>query len=478
MSNSSLITYTKRTKKYGFREGHPIDTISVHCTAGSKLASVKSVADYFYNLDRDASCNYVVGIDGVALVVDEANRSWCSSNKENDARAITIEVCSDNKAPYEVDPRSIQNLIALLVDVCKRNNIPKLLWCGDKNLIGQIDKQNMTVHRWFAKKACPGEYLYNLHPYIVSEVNKLLNTEVSEKMAKTNNVNVSELTPIRGKSVIPADVFRKVFTDRGASEYLDIIDTYFEAEEHYGIRADIALCQSMLETNNFRFTGRVPASANNFGGLGAIDSDKTAYAIFPNHFIGAVAEMQHLCAYALKEDVTKLYAGWVLVDPRYNLVQRGCAEYVEHLGQKENPKGKGWASAKNYGYNIMKWYKEIYDKYMKIESEPVHIDIPDVLKDSDNIEDLSKRRDTPDYVVQIVPTKVNVFDQPNGKVIKTMARSRQIIIEEQDGFGLLSNKEGWLQLAFCTYVEDVPEQTKIENSEINSQTSTSEESAE
>ena len=469
MTNSSLITYTKRTKKYGFREGHPIDTITVHCTAGSRLASVKSVADYFYNLDRDASCNYIVGIDGVALVVDEANRSWCSSNKENDSRAITIEVCSDNVAPYEVDPRSIQNLIALLVDVCKRNNIPKLLWSGDRNLIGQVDKQNMTVHRWFAKKACPGEYLYNLHPYIAAEVNKLLNTEVSEEMAKTNNVDVSELTPIRGKSVIPADVFRKVFADRGASEYIDIIDTYFEAEEHYGIRADIALCQSMLETNNFRFTGRVPATANNFGGLGAIDSDATAYAIFPNHFIGACAEMQHLCAYARKEHVTDLYKGWVVVDPRYDLVKpHGCIEYVELLGAQENEKvtgqKKGWATGKNYGYNIMKIYNDILAKYQE-ESK------------NTDIEDLSQRRDTPDYVVQIVPTKVNVFDQPNGKVIKTMTRSRQIIIEEQDGFGLLANKEGWLQLAFCTYVEDVPEQTKTENSEINSQASTSVESA-
>ena len=58
-----------------------------------------------------------------------------------------------------VSDAAYRSLIALLVDICRRNGIKRLLWKGDKSLIGQVDKQNMTVHRWFAAKACPGDWL-------------------------------------------------------------------------------------------------------------------------------------------------------------------------------------------------------------------------------------------------------------------------------------------------------------------------------
>lgn len=126
-----------------------------------------------------ASCNYVVGYDGsIGLCVDENNRSWCSSNKANDHRAITIEVASETVPPYRVTNEAMKSLIDLVADICKRNNIKKLLWHGDKSLVGQVDKQNMTVHRWFAKKSCPGDYLYGKHSYIASEVNKILDGDL------------------------------------------------------------------------------------------------------------------------------------------------------------------------------------------------------------------------------------------------------------------------------------------------------------
>lgn len=104
--------------------------------------------------------------------MEEQDRSWCSSSRSNDHRAITIEVASDTKHPYKVTDQALAALIDLLVDICRRNGIKALLWKGDKSLIGQVDKQNMTVHRWFANKACPGDYLYNLHPQIAAQVNE------------------------------------------------------------------------------------------------------------------------------------------------------------------------------------------------------------------------------------------------------------------------------------------------------------------
>lgn len=175
MSNSPLVSYTKLSPNHSGKRNHAIDTISIHCMAGN--LSVESCGNLFAQSSRKASSNYGIGSDGrIALYVDEANRSWCTSSSSNDNRAITIEVANTVAAdPWPVSDAAYESLINLLVDICQRNGIKKLLWKGDKSLIGQVDKQNMTVHRWFANKACPGNYLYNLHGQIADEVNKRLN---------------------------------------------------------------------------------------------------------------------------------------------------------------------------------------------------------------------------------------------------------------------------------------------------------------
>lgn len=176
MSNSSLVTYKRISPHKTSPRNHAIDTVTIHCIVGQWTA--KQGCDYFATTDRDCSANYIVGKDGsIGLAVDEADRSWCSSSRDNDNRAITIEVASDTSHPYAVTDAAYNALIALLADICKRNGIKKLLWKADKSLIGQVDKQNMTVHRWFANKACPGEYLYSRHGEIAEKVNALLNVK-------------------------------------------------------------------------------------------------------------------------------------------------------------------------------------------------------------------------------------------------------------------------------------------------------------
>lgn len=178
MSNSPLVTYTKLTKHCNSPRNHIIDTITIHCVVGQWTA--KQGCDYFASTTRKASCNYVVGKDGsIGLCVNEADRSWCTSSATNDNRAVTIEVASDTTAPYAVTTKAYDALIELVADICKRNNIKKLLWQNDKTLIGQVAKQNMTVHRWFANKACPGDYLYERHADIADAVNKKLNATPS-----------------------------------------------------------------------------------------------------------------------------------------------------------------------------------------------------------------------------------------------------------------------------------------------------------
>lgn len=191
MSNSPLVTYTKLSPNHSGRRNHVIDTVSVHCMAGN--ASVETCGALFADPARKASSNYGIGSDGrIALYVDEANRSWCTSNAANDHRAITIEVANNGGAPdWPVSDKAYAALLDLLTDICRRNNIKELLWKGNKSLIGQVGKQNMTVHRWFAAKACPGDYLYNRHGEIAAEVNRRLKGEdESVDIAKL----VSEMT--------------------------------------------------------------------------------------------------------------------------------------------------------------------------------------------------------------------------------------------------------------------------------------------
>lgn len=177
MSNSPLTTYERISPNRTSPRNHKIDTITIHCYVGQVTAKSGCDSSRFTkkNPISGASCNYVVGYDGsIGLCVPEADRSWCSSNRANDHRAVTIEVACELVHPYRVTDAAMAALIELVADICRRNGIKQLLWKGDKKLIGQVDKQNMTVHRWFKNKACPGDYLYGKHSYIAAEVNKRL----------------------------------------------------------------------------------------------------------------------------------------------------------------------------------------------------------------------------------------------------------------------------------------------------------------
>lgn len=181
MSNSSLVTYTKISPNRTSPRNHKIDTISIHCFVGQVTAKSGCNAGTFtkYDPNNGASCNYVVGHDGsIGLCVEEKDRSWCTSSGANDHRAVTIETASETKDPYKVTSAAYAALLDLVTDICRRNGAKKLLWFGDKaKTLAYTPKAGemvMTVHRWFANKACPGDYLYNLHGEIAAEVTKRL----------------------------------------------------------------------------------------------------------------------------------------------------------------------------------------------------------------------------------------------------------------------------------------------------------------
>lgn len=201
MNNSPLATYKKISPNRTSPRKHKIDTISIHCAVGQFTAKELLNLSHFtkYNPKSGASCNYAIGKDGsIGMGVEEKDRSWCTSSKTNDHRAITIEVASDTVHPYKVTDAAYESLIELLVDICKRNDIKELKWKGDKSLIGQVSKQNMTVHRWFANKTCPGDFLYKRHGQIANEVNERLDAKKTESKNRRVKVNITDLNIRKG----------------------------------------------------------------------------------------------------------------------------------------------------------------------------------------------------------------------------------------------------------------------------------------
>lgn len=176
-TNSSLANVTLLSPNHSGQRTHTIDTITIHCFVAQVTA--KRGCEVFQPKDKEASCNYVVGYDGsIGLCVEEKNRSWCTSSNSNDQRAITIEVASDNKEPYAVTDKAYNALIELVTDICRRNGIAKLKWSTNKNeRMNHLNGCNMTVHRDYANKSCPGKYLYDRHGDIAAKVNAKLEAD-------------------------------------------------------------------------------------------------------------------------------------------------------------------------------------------------------------------------------------------------------------------------------------------------------------
>lgn len=178
MSNSPLVSYAKISPFRSSPRNHTIDSVAIHIMAGN--LTIESCGELFQT--RKGSSNYGIGSDGrIAMYVEEGDRSWCTSSAGVDNRSVTIEVANtEAKYPWPVSEKAYQSLITLLVDICRRNGIPGLLWKDDKTYGiaasrgGPVSKQNMFAHRWFEAKECPGDYLYEKFGAIANEVNVII----------------------------------------------------------------------------------------------------------------------------------------------------------------------------------------------------------------------------------------------------------------------------------------------------------------
>ena len=257
------------------------------------------------------------------------------------------------------------------------------------------------------------------------------------KAAMEGSTAVDSLTAIMGKAKAAAGqmaAYLKKKNPSVAQSVLDMIPLYLSEGEAEGVRGDIAFAQSCLETGNFTFSGSaVTLEQNNFCGLGVTQRGKTGLS-FESPQLGIRAQVQHLKAYASTDALIN-----ERIDPRFCYVTRGCAPYVEWLGQKENPQGKGWAAGAGYGEKILSILKAIMEEGQVQFMESLTLSAP--------------------YMVRVAIPDLNIRRGPGTGYAKTGKFTGVgvfTIVEEKDGWGLLKayqeKRDGWISLAFTTRI--------------------------
>ena len=180
MSDSNIVSYKKLSPNNSGERTMKIDRITPHCVVGQ--CSIETIGKMFSFWEHKVSSNYGIGSDGrIGMFVPENMRSWCSASRANDQRAITIECASDASEPYAMNDAVYKSLVELCIDICKRNGKTVLLWFGDKEkTLSYSPKSNemvLTVHRWFANKSCPGDWLYSRLGELAETVTRELSKE-------------------------------------------------------------------------------------------------------------------------------------------------------------------------------------------------------------------------------------------------------------------------------------------------------------
>ena len=249
-TNSKMVVCTKLSPNHSGQRTHSIDRISPHCVVGQVTA--ESLGNLFAKSSYRASSNYGIDKDGrVGLYVEEKNRSCCTSSNANDQRAVTIECASDTKSPYRMNDAVYKTLIKLCADICRRNGKKKLIWFGDKykslNYSPGSDEMVLTVHRWFANKSCPGDWLYSRLGDLAKKVTEELGGEEDDKETD-KGLQAKELAAFSNEEVIKK------------------VGPLFTADQKKtGVLASVSLAQFILESGYGK--SELAQEANNCFGM-------------------------------------------------------------------------------------------------------------------------------------------------------------------------------------------------------------------
>lgn len=429
-TNSPLVVYTGLSPNHSGQRTHSIDRITPHCVVGQLSAETICAC---FPAGRDASCNYGIGKDGrISLCVEEKNRSWCTSSNSNDQRAITIECASDRTAPYAMTDAVYASLIKLCTDICKRNGKKKLLWFANKdkslNYNPESDEMVLTVHRWFANKSCPGDWLYARLGDVASKV--------TANLSGTNsNVKGTQAT---------------VFASLSESAAVAKAGPLFTADQKKsGILASVSLAQFILESGYGK--SELAQKANNCFGM------KTSLS--GNSWSGSTWDGKSKYTKKTQEEYTKGVKTTITADFRkYPCIEDSISDHsVYLLGAKNGSslrynglkgctdykkaaqiiKDGGYATSSTYVTNlcniIEKWKLTQYDVKQDSETVSAYPAVP--------------------FIVRVIIDDLNYRSEPsmNGKVNGQTGIGAFTITEVKDGWGRLKSGAGWIWLGNSSY---------------------------
>ena len=400
------------------------------------LGGAEANCKYYASKYLGASAHYFVGFNGeVWQSVEDEDIAWhcgASSYKHAECRnsnSIGIEMCVRNKGSQSEESKdwyfeeaTVNAAIELTKYLMQKYGVPA---------------SNVIRHHDVTEKICPNPYVYNSTKHTWDAFKKAISGGTEQK---------DSMTKITGKSEATAEqmtAYIKAKNGSVAQSVLDMIPLYLSEGEAENIRGDIAFAQSCLETGNFTFSGSaVELSQNNFCGMGVTQNGETGNS-FKTPQLGIRAQIQHLKAYA---NTTKLKQE--CVDPRFDLVSRGCAPYVEYLGIQENPKSKGWAAGAGYGEKILK----ILDAIKETGSSQAG--------DGSPKPDETKKDD--DFKEYLITTTCDVLNIRSGagtdnKVVGAIRevagkKNKYTIVEEKNGWGRLKSGAGWISLSYTKKV--------------------------
>ena len=431
-TNSKMVVCTKLSPNHSGLRTHSIDRISPHCVVGQVTA--ESLGSLFAKSSYKASSNYGIDKDGrVGMYVEEKNRSWCTSSNSNDQRAVTIECASDTKSPYRMNDAVYETQIKLCIDICRRNGKRKLIWFGDKNKTlnysPKSDEMIITVHRWFASKSCPGDWLYSRLGDLAKKVTAELSGDDEEDDTEIDKgLQAKDLAAFSNEEVI-----RKV-------------GPLFTADQKKtGVLASISLAQFILESGYGK--SELAQEANNCFGM--------KKSLSGNTWAGSVWDGKSVYVKKTKEQrswgtetVTAEFRRYACIEVsiadhsayqtgarkgsalRYEGL-KGCTDYRKAA---QIVKAGGYATSTTYVDKlcsiIEQWKLTQYDAAAAPveEEKPAAVKLPYLIR-------VSKRIDI----------------KRNASASSTTARKCPVgiytIVAEQNGYGKLKSGAGWVRLS-------------------------------
>ena len=431
-TNSKMVVCTKLSPNHSGQRTHSIDRISPHCVVGQVTA--EGLGGLFAKASYKASSNYGIDKDGrVGLYVEEKNRSWCTSSNANDQRAVTIECASDTYSPYRMNDAVYQTLIKLCADICRRNGKKKLIWFGDKNKTlnysPKSDEMVITVHRWYANKSCPGDWLYSRLGDLAKKVTAELSGDDEEDDTETDKgLRAKDLAAFSNKEVITK------------------VGPLFTADQKKtGVLASISLAQFILESGYGK--SELAQQANNcFGMKKSLSGNTWAGSIWDGKSIytkktkeqrswGTETVTAEFRKYACIEDSIADHSAYLTGARKGSALRyeglKGCTDYRKAA---QIIKSGGYATSTTYVEKlcsiIEQWELTQYDAdAAPVEEEkPAAVKLPYLIRVSKRI-DIKRNASASAATARKCP--VGIYT----------------IVAEQNGYGKLKSGAGWVKLS-------------------------------